>query len=181
MDHRYIIISGLPATGKSRLGRALSQHLGWPLLSKDLIKEALADSLGLGDEAWSSRLSEAAMEVLHRVARASVYAILDANFKEERDRDWLASLPGPKVQIFCHAPPEVLAERLVTRAASGRHPIHRDAMAPEQMAAAVRAQARTSTPIRLDVPTLSVDTSLPTDETGILTWVRASLRGRTGV
>jgi hypothetical protein len=48
MTHRYVIISGVPGAGKSHVGRALSTHPGWPLLSKDVIKEALADSLGLG-------------------------------------------------------------------------------------------------------------------------------------
>ena len=175
MDHRYVIISGLPGTGKSQLGRRLSQHLGWPLLSKDVIKEALADSLGLGDEAWSSRLSRAAMEVLHQIARASITAILDANFKEERDSERLASLPGRKMQIFCHAPGEVLAQRLIARAAAGRHPIHRDAMDPERMAAEVREAALRSTPLDIGVPLLSVDTSLPTDDAEILVRVQTHL------
>jgi glucokinase len=174
MNHRYVIITGLPAAGKTRLGRSLSERLIWPLLSKDVIKEALADSLGLGDEAWSLRLSKAAMEVLHRAACVSPAAIMDANFKVEPDRDRLIALPGKKVQIFCHAPPDVIVARMKARAA-GRHPIHRDAMAPEKMAAQLREQATNWAPLDLGVPVLSVDTSLPFDEEAILDWIKTSL------
>lgn len=175
MTHRYVIISGVPGAGKSHVGRALSTHLGWPLLSKDVIKEALADSLGLGDETWSLRLSRAAMEVLHRVAISSMTAVLDANFKEGQDGGWLAALPGRKVQLFCHAPPEVIGERLKKRAASDRHPIHRDAMQPERMAGEVQQLALKAAPLDLGVPTLSVDTSRSTDEETILAWVTIHL------
>jgi predicted kinase len=174
--HRYVIISGAPGAGKSQLGRALSQHLGWPLLSKDVIKEALADSLGMGDAAWSSRLSEAAVEVLLQLARSFPATILDANFKAERDRPRLKALPGWKVEIFCHAPADVIAERILTRAASDRHPIHRDAMEPERMSEEVQKLIRTLAPLDLGVPTISVDTSLPTDVEALLAWVRRHLR-----
>ncbi|MGD1992867.1 MAG: ATP-binding protein [Anaerolineae bacterium] len=175
MAHRYVIISGAPGAGKSQLGRTLSQRLGWPLLSKDVIKEALADGLGMGDAAWSSRLSGAAMEVLHQVARSFPAAILDANFKQGRDLHRLAALPGQKVEIFCHAPAEVIAERIITRATSDRHPIHRDAMDPERMAQEVRELVRTLAPLDLGVPTLSLDTSLSVDEEATLAWVRTHL------
>ena len=174
MNHRYVIISGLPAAGKTRLGRSLSERLGWPLLSKDVIKEALADSLGLGDEAWSLQLSKAAMEVLHRTALVSPAAVMDANFKVEPDRDRLIALRGKKVQLFCHAPPDVIVQRMKARAV-GRHPIHRDAMAPEKMAAELRTHASTWAPLDLGVPVLSVDTSLLTDEAAILAWVKDAL------
>lgn len=174
--HRYLIISGVPGAGKSRLGRTLAAALDWPLLSKDTIKEALADSLGMGDETWSLRLSMAAMEVLHRVALASTSAVLDANFKRPSDLDWLAALPGRKVQLFCHAPPDVIGERLLTRAASGhRHPIHRDVMHPERMAEEVKVLSFSSAPLDLGIPTLSVDTSFPTDEGILLDWIKESL------
>jgi hypothetical protein len=116
------------------------------------------------------------MEVLHRVARSSTFAILDANFKVEPDRERLVALTGRKSQLFCHAPPEVIGERLLTRAASGRrHPIHRDAMHPQRMAEGVQKLAATSAPLELDVPTPRVDTSLPVNEEAILAWARNGL------
>ena len=49
----HLVVSGAPATGKSTVSNVLSRGLGVPVLSLDVIKEAMADSLGLGDEAWS--------------------------------------------------------------------------------------------------------------------------------
>jgi predicted kinase len=56
-----IALKGLAGSGKSTLGRALSQHLNWPLIDKDDIKDILdgraADAGGL------------AYEVMFRVVR----------------------------------------------------------------------------------------------------------------
>jgi SpoVK/Ycf46/Vps4 family AAA+-type ATPase len=41
-----VIISGPPATGKSVLAKALSQQLSLPVISKDLVKEAMMNHLG---------------------------------------------------------------------------------------------------------------------------------------
>lgn len=174
MTRRYAIISGLPGTGKSQLGRALSEKLGWPLISKDLLKESLADSLGLGDEEWSLRLSAAAMEVLYGMARTCPAAILEANFKEALDRGRLLGLFGRKVQVYCHAPPDVIHRRLLERVA-GRHPIHRDAMKPCATADHVRELARCAAALDLPVPMISADTSLVVDVDAIAASIRSAL------
>ena len=64
----HVVVSGAPGTGKSGIAALLGERLDLLVLSLDLIKEALADSLGVGDEAWSNRLGEAAAEVLFRMA-----------------------------------------------------------------------------------------------------------------
>lgn len=46
-----VLISGVAGSGKSMLARRLAPVLDLPLISKDTIKEALADCLGLGDDA----------------------------------------------------------------------------------------------------------------------------------
>ena len=50
-----VVVTGIPATGKSTFARDLSSRLGLPLISKDDIKEAMADSLGGGDRELSKR------------------------------------------------------------------------------------------------------------------------------
>lgn len=44
-DRRLVLVSGVPGTGKSTIAAPLAAALGLPLIAKDLIKEALADTL----------------------------------------------------------------------------------------------------------------------------------------
>src|SRR4051794_10844242 len=43
-----VVVSGIPASGKTTLARQLALALELPLVSKDVIKEALFDALGTG-------------------------------------------------------------------------------------------------------------------------------------
>ena len=64
-----VVVTGLPASGKTTLSRRLSEALRLPLLSKDLVKESLFDVLGVNDRAWSLQLGAATMEVLWSLLR----------------------------------------------------------------------------------------------------------------
>jgi hypothetical protein len=67
----YVLVTGLPASGKSTLAKAPAAELRLPLLGKDPVKETLADVLGAGgpsDVEWSSRLGP----VLHADTRTPV-------------------------------------------------------------------------------------------------------------
>ena len=59
-----ILVTGLPAAGKTTVSQALSEALTLPLLSKDAIKESLFDVLGVRDREWSLQLGAAANSVL---------------------------------------------------------------------------------------------------------------------
>src|SRR5690348_6322567 len=48
----FVLVSGPPGSGKSTLAAPLAWALDWPVISKDAIKEALADSLGVESEGW---------------------------------------------------------------------------------------------------------------------------------
>src|SRR5690349_22393578 len=106
--NRYLILTGLPASGKSTLGRAVAAALGLPMLDKDDILEALFDSLGVGDAEWRRRLSRAADEVLRRQALASHGAVLASWWRHPASGEesgtpceWLRSLPGALVELHC--------------------------------------------------------------------------------
>lgn len=45
-----MVVSGSPGAGKSTLAGPLASKLGFPLLSKDIIKETLFDQLGHVDD-----------------------------------------------------------------------------------------------------------------------------------
>ena len=90
-----ILVSGLPATGKSTMAAYLSKQLGIPVFSKDAIKERLFDTLGFSSREEKVRLGVAAMEILYDCARTCLSCgqsvILENNF-EDTSREGLATL-----------------------------------------------------------------------------------------
>jgi 2-phosphoglycerate kinase len=74
-----VLISGVAGSGKSMLAKRLAPALDLPLISKDTIKEALADSLGPGDDAWSQQLGAASFEVLWALLRDVPQAVLETS------------------------------------------------------------------------------------------------------
>ena len=62
-----ILIQGVPATGKTTLGKQIAASLGVPFFSRDTYKELLFDVLGAGDGTveWSRKLGASIFEVLY--------------------------------------------------------------------------------------------------------------------
>lgn len=133
---RVVIVNGLPSVGKTPIARQIAQELGWPLMTKDAIKESLFDSLGWSDRAWSHRLSKASMELLLAWMYAEILAgrdcVVEANFESARDTPrLLAAATGQSVtwvQVLVACDGEVLWQRHLRRGADGsRHPGHCEA------------------------------------------------------
>src|SRR5579875_245630 len=127
--HRILLISGPPASGKSTIARPLANALGFALLSKDPIKEALFTALEgpAGDLDFSRRIGAAAMETLWALTPHCPQVILEANFRTSSsyERRKVAELPGKLVEIHCRVPLEEAAERFARRAREERHhPAH---------------------------------------------------------
>jgi|TARA_Y100000310_G_scaffold257703_2_gene265847 hypothetical protein len=113
----------------------MGQALGFPVLSKDDIKETLMDNLAWTDRASSMALGKAAIDLLFRWIAVEIAAkrslIAEMNFHAHLDPPKFVALrkrmPCRFVQVHCTAPKDVLIERYQTRAASGaRHPGHFD-------------------------------------------------------
>jgi predicted kinase len=135
-----LIVTGLPATGKTRLARKFASERGWPLLAKDTIKEWLFDHFGAGDAQWSRALSDASFTILFALAREFVVAgqscVIEGNFRpglhEAALRDVLqaaAQTPPRCVQVLCRVDEVERRRRLQARAADpARHPGHADSL-----------------------------------------------------
>src|SRR3954452_8148810 len=82
-----IVISGAPGTGKTTVATTVAREFALPLVSLDVIKETLGDSLGLGDEGWSDRLGDAAAEVLFKLAPSFPAVVVEGWWRgDRRDR-----------------------------------------------------------------------------------------------
>lgn len=127
---RVVIVSGAPGAGKSTLAGPLARALDLPLLSKDIIKERLADSLpnpGEDPEIWTRRLGAATMELIWTLAALSPAVMLEANFRPHHpyERAQLAGLGGRLVEVYCACPLDLASRRYSERARTAhRHAIH---------------------------------------------------------
>lgn len=81
-----ILLSGMPASGKSTIANKLSAFLQIPVLSKDAIKEILFDDLGFTGREEKVKLGVAAMHILYyaaaRMMKAGNPFILENNFED---------------------------------------------------------------------------------------------------
>lgn len=127
-----IVVSGAPGSGKTTLARRIADDLALLLISKDAIKESLADSVGLPRSVEeSSRLGEAAYAAMFALAGATLEAgrtpILDSNFRRDRSEHELVTVAAgrPVRVLHCEADPATIERRYRGRA-STRHPCHLD-------------------------------------------------------
>jgi len=162
-----VLVTGPPASGKTTLARPLAHHLALPLLGKDTIKEALFDTLGTGDRAWSRRLGAASYAVLLALAREVGAAVVDANFYPDHGPGLLGACQQP-IEVFCRCPAAEV-ERRFTRRAPARHPGHVDHVLDPQLKAALDGGVG---PLGLSGPLLEVDTSGPVDVGAVVAWIR---------
>ena len=137
-----IIVSGLPATGKSTLARHLATHFALPLMTKDMMKETLYDVLGYADLSHSRRLGQACMLLLYQFAEAVLRTehscVIEGTFHPALSLPDLLRLqqhcPFVPLEIRCLAEPSVLVERWKRRRASGeRHPGHLEHLVGEEV------------------------------------------------
>ncbi|MBN1218535.1 MAG: AAA family ATPase [Anaerolineae bacterium] len=130
-----IIITGLPCTGKTMLGRKLAAELGLPFVHKDGIKEILFENLGWKDREWSKKLGWASIDLLYYFIGVQLAAgrscIVESNFKAEfANLEFLAlqqKYDFDPFQVVCKTEGKILYRRFKERSESGeRHPGHVD-------------------------------------------------------
>lgn len=81
-----ILVTGIPAAGKSTLAGRLADALALPLLQKDAIKEILFDDLGFRSREEKVKLGVASMDIMYHMAGRLMALgqpfILENNFED---------------------------------------------------------------------------------------------------
>lgn len=127
-----IIVNGMPGSGKTTIGGALAEVLGCPFLSKDRVKEPLADVVG--PMIASRQLGGIAMDTVWAMAGAVENGVVvDAVWVTPESRAFLstglerAGAPTA-VEVWCHVDRATADERLRDRYDPGtvpvRHEVH---------------------------------------------------------
>ena len=80
-----ILVTGIPAAGKSTMAEVMSERMKLPVISKDTIKELLFDNVGFQSRAEKVNLGIASMEIMYYAAgqfmKAGQPFILENNFE----------------------------------------------------------------------------------------------------
>jgi shikimate kinase len=163
MNPLFVVISGLPGSGKTSLARQLAPALHLPLIDKDDILERLFEAKGAGGAEWRRMLSRESDALLEAEARASSGgAVLVSHWRQAgmpadsgTPTKWLLELSNRVVHVHCVCDPEIAAKRFSQRQ---RHPGHLDAAKSyAEVLADIQTLARLE-PLALG-PTTAVDTS----------------------
>lgn len=182
-----VIITGLPASGKTSLGTWLAAQMQLPYIYKDGIKEILFESLGWSDRERSKQLGRATYPLLYHFVEAQLAArkacIVESNFDPHYASAEFQALqqryPFEPLQIVCVADGHTLVERYRQRAEAGeRHPGHVDASTYAEMEPLLRKGA--IDPLDIGGTRIVVDTTdfSSIDYEGIAAAVRSLLGSR---
>lgn len=129
MTRSVIVISGLPASGKTTLAHLLGVDLGFVVIDKDDFLEALLGSVQEFNAEFRHRCSRIADKQFEEAARAAGNVILVSHWQgpdEHRESGtpsaWLREFESV-IEIVCQCPVATAVQRFKNR---NRHPGHGD-------------------------------------------------------
>jgi gluconate kinase len=130
MQQFAIIVSGLPASGKSTVGLQIASALELPYLDKDDFLEQLFASEGVGDEHMRRRLSREADVMFRDAAQGMSNVVLVSHWRPRgssletgTSTAWLTASFASIVEVFCRCTPAESRHRFFLRK---RHEGHLD-------------------------------------------------------
>jgi hypothetical protein len=141
----FIVMTGIPASGKTSLALRLSPMLEMPIVDKDDILDGLitsAGAVGPSDRVGLSRKADTIMrkrvELQERAILASHWQRPEVSVTSGTPTEWLTDLPRI-IEVHCSCDPRTAVTRFVERT---RHPAHGDAVVdPSELLAQFRSLA----------------------------------------
>jgi ribosomal-protein-alanine N-acetyltransferase len=129
-----VLVNGLPGSGRSTVSRAMADELGLPLLSKDTLKETVADHLppdvfqrAQGSGSW---LGAGAAESLWSLLRGCPLGAVLESWWSPQDAPLVEAglrrarvAPASTVEVWCDVPVATARARYEARAGD-RHAVH---------------------------------------------------------
>jgi cytidylate kinase len=160
-----VVVSGLPASGKTTLARQIAPLLGLPVIDKDDLLEASFHPVDDVSPLDRARLSRQADQVLRQRVESARRAVVVSHWRRPElsmtsgtPTEWLRAFPA-FVEVHCVCDPETAAERFRSR---DRNPAHGDRQkSPTEVLDQLRALHRLG-PLGYG-PVVTVDTEMPVD------------------
>jgi predicted kinase len=127
-----ILAAGPPGSGKTSFAEYLTKKMKIPMVSKDILKEYLFDTVGFKNRQEKVALGAAAMEIMYHFAERHLEIgqplILENNFEDNSKPGLIKIIEKYEcntITIMFQADIEVLTERFIARDKSpGRHKGH---------------------------------------------------------
>ena len=97
---RIIIVTGVPASGKTTFAQKVGDKFNLPVFSKDSLKELLFDYVGVENRDLSRKFGRASFELLYEITeqlmRTDVTHIIEGNF----DREFASNVLNKKMEKY---------------------------------------------------------------------------------
>ncbi|MCL6285024.1 AAA family ATPase [Ruegeria sp. 2012CJ41-6] len=125
-----VIVTGLPASGKTTIAREIAKHLGFDLHDKDDFLEKLYECFEVRSHDHRKQLSRQSDHAFKDAAMRSESVVLVSHWRSLGDSDesgtpsdWLDQEYERIVEVVCQCSPKVALKRFLART---RHPGHLD-------------------------------------------------------